>query len=205
MTYDYSLLVEKIIAAIVVDGTIADRMKIVIAECARQRPHLDWAILSSIDFDRDILALNRWLQLAFSNPENKLPSSGLWFGLFNPANENGEASADIYVGTAPGYDRTTIEWAGDIDELDAPNYLGSAVLARIYEIAYGSASGLENDAEYPLVLAYGGIVAHSILARNTLPVALQSLKGAAVGFDSGDVLYLGEFVDSKFISHVRVG
>lgn len=205
MAYDYNFLVEKIIGAIALDGEVADRMKIVIDECARQHPHPDWAIFSNIDFDRDRAALDSWLPTAFSNPDNGNSSSGLWFGLFNPANVSGEASADVYVAVAPDFDGSSIDWTGGIDGLDAPNYLESVVLAKIYEVAYNSTSGLKNAAEYPLTLAYGGIVAHSILQRNTLPMALQRLEGAAVGFDSGDVLYLGEFVDSKFISNVRIG
>ena len=98
-----------------------------------------------------------------------------------------------------------MEWACDIDRPESANYLGSSVLREIYEIAYASPSGLGNNAEYPLMLAYGGIVVHAILAKNSLPAALHGLKGAAVGFDSGDSIFLGEFVASKFISNVRAG
>jgi hypothetical protein len=205
MAYDYNRLFEKIIAAIASDGTITKRMNLVIEECARQRPHADWIDLSRIDFDGDSKALNQWLQVAFAHANSKEIRSGLWFGIFNPANENGEATADLYVGVSPDFEETSNEWAGDIEERELANYLDSNVLARIYSIAYDAPSGLGNDAEYPLALAYAGMAAHSILSVNDMPAALQGLKGAAVGFDSGDLLFLGEFVASQFISNVRAG
>jgi hypothetical protein len=205
MSYDYSRLFEKIVVAVASDGTFTERMNLVIEECARQRPHADWADLSRIDFDSDSTTLNHWLQIAFAHSDNDGACSGLWFGLFNPASENGEATADLYVGVSPDFDDTSIEWAGDIAALELENYLDSTVLERIYSIAYTSPSGLGNDAEYPLALAYGGIAARSVLVNSKLPPSLQKLKGAAVGFDSGDLLFLGKFTASKFFSDVRVG
>jgi hypothetical protein len=205
MTYKYDILFDKIIAAVASDGAIVDRMKIVIDECARQRPHDDWEKLSEIDFDADLPALDSWLQNAYATPADAMTRAGLWFGLFNPVNEAGQASADIYVGVAPEYDGSSIDWACDIEALEPGNYLGSRVLQKIYASAYDSRSGLANDAEYPLVLAYGGIMARSVLAKKSLPAGLHGIKGAVVGFDSGDSLFLGEFVASTFRSNVRAG
>ncbi len=205
MAYDYSILFDKIIVAVSHTGSVTERMKLVIDECARQRPHPDWAELSKIDFEGDATTLNDWLAAAFAGADPNESRIGLWFGLFNPADEHGEASADMYVGASPGFATNSLDWARNIEELRSSNYLNSSVLKAIYSIAYRSPDGLSNDAEYPLVLAYGAIAAHSLLSENALPAALQGLKGAAIGFDSGDLLFLGEFDASRFFSNVRAG
>jgi hypothetical protein len=126
-----------------------------------------------------------WLERAFPSDPLSPTRKGLWFGLFNPT-RHGKTAADVYVGSAPEFGLDDIDWACRLDALLPANYLESSVLSEFYSIAYESAEGLVNDAEYPLVLAYGGMAARSVLTKGTLPTALRGLCGAAVGFDGGD-------------------
>jgi hypothetical protein len=202
MTYAYSRLYDKIIAAVDSEGSIADRMQVVINECAEQRPHSDWSRLANIDFNADDQKIELWLGGAILDPTATHRREGLWFGLFNPIFA-GKPTADIYVSAAPDYDQVSIEWACDIEKRHAGSCLESKILKEIYSIAYESSGGLNNDAEYPLVLAYGGIVAHTALLTMAATYLSAEFRGAAVGFDSGDFLFLGDFDNSKFVSKVR--
>jgi len=185
MAYNYRQLFEKIVRSVADDGPISLRMHAVIAECAQQRPHPDWDRLNELDFDADATNTERWLETAFPNPAHHRLREGLWFGLFNPV-RSGKPTADAYVIAAPNFDETSIEWACDSDEPNQGSYLYSSVLRDIYSIAYASKAGLENDAEYPLVLAYGGIAARTALTRSLRWRFFPKLRGAAAGFDSGD-------------------
>jgi hypothetical protein len=204
MSYDYTRLLEKVIASVTSEAPIPERMSSVISECARQKPHADWERLKSIDFQADAKAIAGWLDNAFASTKVQCDYAGLWFGLFNPVRQ-GKPSADAYVCAAPEFDRKSIEWTDNINKPHQGCYLSSKVLDEIYSIAYESKQGLKNDAEYPLVLAYGAMAAHDLLSRNILPEPLAGLRGAAIGFDSGDFLVLGEFSKRGFVANVEAG
>lgn len=205
MPYDFNRLASIIVQAIAGDDTYERRMGVIIDECAAQNPHPDWDRFRKINFQRDTSKIAGWLPAAFPGAQPKHSRQGLWFGLFNPLDDNEDSTADIYVGVAPEFDSTTMEWACDIEKPNPRNYLGSGVLDEIYKIAYESEDGLENDAEYPLVLGYGGVLARSVLTKFPFPIALRGVRGSAVGFDSGDFLILGEFANGGFVSNVRFG
>jgi hypothetical protein len=200
--YDFEVLYESILAAIAAPGTIGERMAIVIDECERQLPHTDWERMRRIDFEVDLLGLKVWLIEAWIDGAVRRKDQGLWFGLFNPGGVH-DTTADMYVASGPSYDGESLDWPCEIDLRDGVSYLDSEALDDIYRIAYGPHGGLKNDAEYPLALTYAAIAATTALAQNTLPLELASLRGAAVGFDSGDALFLGVFDNLRFCQQVR--
>src|SRR5258708_5019861 len=206
MSYDYARLVEKITEVAAADGTTTQRMVEVLEECARQKPHPDWALFSEIDFEADSIRIERWLSTAFGSQRTHNVVRGLWFGLFNLGDDK-SATVDVYVGGSPRFDADGIAWASEVFPVDERNYLGSEVLHEIYRQAYREAKGsLGNHAEYPLALAYGAIVAIQTLRNEgELPFALTSVVGAAAGFDSGDFLFLGTLEQRHFHKSIRVG
>lgn len=204
MTYDYSLLFTKMIAEVQADTSFQIRMLSVIAECEVQCPHPDWRLLKKIDFNQDVASLSTWLSKAFSEASQSTNFKGLWFGLFNPIYDE-EPTADIYVAASPEFDSGEIEWACDATFSPAEGMLHSKVLDAIYRIAYGKDSGLGNDAEYPLVLAYGAMLAKAALEQAKFKSPFDTLVGAAVGFDSGDSFFLGEFCNGKFVCNIQAG
>ncbi len=204
MAYDYPRLVRKIVDVVSIDSSVTDRMNALISECEAQRPHPHWNQMRQVDFDADNVRISNWLSSAFEAANDHPPACGLWFGLVN-VELAGTESAEAYVAASSAFEATSIDWAAHVERVGEDNYLGSSVLRAIYAQAYGSADGLRNDAEYPLVLAFGAIAARSALMEAYLPSTLKSVRGAAVGFDSGDFLYLGEYSRGKFASHVRAG
>jgi hypothetical protein len=73
-------------------------------------------------------------------------------------------------------------------------YARSQLLAQIYRIAYESPDSLGNNAEYPLVLGFG-VFAAKHLCLSSKPKLLGGGGGSrwiTVGFDSGDLLTLGQ-------------
>ena len=202
MTYDFERLFTSIIDAVASDGSPESRMGAVISECEQQRPHDDWQRFRNIDFSADSASLQPWLAGALSDFGAGKSARGLWFGLFNPVRD-GSPSADLYIGVAPQFNALSVEWACEIARPTQDAYLNSTVLFRIYKEAYAANSGLGNDAEYPLALAYAAIAVRDLLRRQGLPARHDALRGAAVGFDSGDGLFLGTFEGRTFIEDVR--
>jgi hypothetical protein len=71
----------------------------------------------------------------------------------------------------------------------------------MYREAYERSKGLGNDAEYPLGLTYSLLVSAS-LASNVPPslwLGKQFRRLVAAGFDSGDILSIGQVTRSGFV------
>ena len=204
MVYDYPMLFKRIVAAVEATGNFVERMRTVIAECERQRPHADWGLMQNIDFDADTASLPRWLSNSLAEAPTDASYRGLWFGLCNPSIA-GKATADIYVSPTLEFESRSMDWATKVGSVSETYFLNSVVLAAIHNLAYGRKGGLGNAAEYPLALAYGAMAARFVLESDVLPPALTSLLGTAVGFDSGDFLFLGDFQSGKFVTRIKAG
>lgn len=204
MSYDYQKLYAAIIQSVATNGSFTERMHLVIQECEAQVPHPDWAKYRAIDFQADSQSLPQWLEKAFGFGWPNQSSQGLWVGLVQ-TERGGKVAADAYASASPSFSPLSIEWAYKVERNGASSYLRSEVLVAIYRLAYESGQGLGNDAEYPLVLAYGAMATRAALEAPSLPASLANLRGAAVGYDDGDLLFLGEFADGKFVANVRPG
>lgn len=205
MSYDYQKLFDAIVRAVSADGSLGHRMMAVVNECESQLAHKDWVRIRNIDFDADAARLEPWLMRALAEAPTPNSLRGLWFGLNNPL-ALGEVTADIYVAASKSFDETAADWACDADFFPSSGHLNSTGLASIYNTAYSSSNGLANDAEYPLVLAYGAMLARiAIESLNISQCPLPMLEGAAVGFDGGDFLFLGKVEDGLFRAHIRAG
>jgi hypothetical protein len=183
---------------------VAVSMSHLIDQCERVRPHPDWAHLRGLPY-AELSALITWIQEPFRKDSPQVPLKGLWFGLFNPC-PDGLTLADIYVCGSERFDpdSPSASWAVGPAWWPEGRYANSAVLADIYRIAYRAGSRkaeqkgcLGNDAEYPLVLAYGAFAVRALLGAVKPQLLLGKAKslGIAVGFDSGDFVLLGELTD----------
>ena len=204
MAYAYDRLFEVITGAVQSNRSIGERMRLVVTECETQRPHPDWAQFRTLDYSADAEAMTRWLDLALSGEVFEDRYQGLWFGLNNPVRA-GIATADLYAGATAQFESDSLDWATSPIVNPEQCELESAVLASVYRLAYGSEGGLENDAEYPIALAYGAIVSCEVLARSERHAMFKHLRGAAAGFDSGDFLFIGEFENGRFRKCVVAG
>lgn len=201
---DLDAVFAAIIAQVESDGPIGPRVAAVIDACESQFAHRDWARARAIDYDADSGLLAGWLGRAFATHAGPTVQ-GLWFGVANvsPPHDDDAITAELYVAGAPDHSADDLEWAYDRMDVEDENYLGSRVMAALYELAYADEdSGLGNTAEYPLTLAYGAMAARAALEHDALPQTLAHPRGATVGFDGGDAMTLGAMVDGRFVPRV---
>ena len=179
--------------------TLRESMDRIIAECAKGHPHDDWKKLNDLPYD-DLDDLREWIEKPFRKEPSKKKLTGLWFGLFNPVYSS-KPVADMYVCGSTRFDPSTDgSWAVDPDWMPESRYAHSAVLAKLYKIAYRK-EGLGNDAEYPLCLGYGGLAVRDLL-RYTDPSVILGRSpslGIAVGFDSRDSVLVGKLNKSGLV------
>lgn len=202
MGLNHSAIFAKIHELVASDSSASACMSEIIAFCSRDVPHIDWSRLSALDYDGDVASLTSWIAGVFERLPAPFPIQGLWFGLCNPT-DDGKVWADMYVGSVAQYAADDEElgwlWKGEHHYPDDA-YAHSTSLRSIYEIGYTGDSGLGNDAEWPLGLAFGAFAARSLLRGQSARLVASSAKriGVAVGFDSGDMLKIGELTERGF-------
>ena len=118
---------------------------------------------------------------------------------------DGEVTADIYVAGSEHFAPSDIEWACEATFYPKRGRLESDALAGIYRIAYATKESVRNDAEHPLGLACGAMLARAALESISLRGPFRAVEGTAVGFDDGDLLFLGSFRDGRLQLNVTVG
>ena len=182
-------------------------MREILAQCARDFPHDDWSRLAQLDYDGDVASLAGWIGGVFDREPAPFPIQGLWFGLFNPA-EGEKTWADIYVGGMAEYEPGDKEmsWLYQSDRHFPKNAEAHSVgLRQIHEIAYGG--GLGNTAEYPLCLAFGAFAVRALLRGQTTKLvgSTAPVIGVVVGFDSGDMVKVGELTPTNFVPCGKAG
>lgn len=180
-------------------------MRRLIAACERAEPHPDWARLAAVDYAADVPRLRVWFDRVLATDPPPIPLRGLFFDVHQPAYGRGlgKATADLHlVGTAEyDPDDDGLEWLGG-ERYDPPERARSAALHALYGIAYGTHDWrrgprpgvLGNDAEYPLGMSFGLLVAREVLRGRTardLPTDAARV-GVVAGFGEGDIWPLGE-------------
>ncbi|HWB60810.1 MAG TPA: hypothetical protein VG733_15040 [Chthoniobacteraceae bacterium] len=204
MELDLSAIFDSIQELTVSDRSIGDRMKEIIVLCERDVPHRDWAQLSSLEYDKDVSSLTGWIPGVFKKQPAPFPIQALWIGLCNPCTDEQNVWADMYVAAMGQYipDDDEFGWLFENPRHYPKNaYAQSSSLRSIYEIGYNGGGGLENDAEWPLCLAFGAFAIHRLLQFETPRLVGSSAMriGVVVGFDSGDTLKIGELTENGLV------
>lgn len=192
VSYNTETLFAQIINAMRTAPSVSDGYRLIVDHCRTRHPHPDWDRLAALDPQTDITHLERWFRTLLIDEPPPAGIDGLWFGLFNPIDADGQTTADIYA--AGGiYDAEDPDWNIDPQWWPEGRYARSTMLARIYDIAYDEAGGLGNDAEYALCLAYAALLVRH-LGQVTVPDILvggADRRVLVTGFDSGDFIHIG--------------
>lgn len=199
--YDFKKLFLIISKAIAERGPIGARMRSVIDECAAQRPHEDWERFRGINYDADILKAGQWIAGAVDHDNPAQSRRGLWFGIFTTMND-GIESVETYAAVVPHFNSGEDNWTGYVRQ-GRKSYLDSRVGKDIHALAYSSDNALRNDADYPISMAYGGMIACYALMNTHLPPELDQLESVMWGFDDGDILFLGSFKNGEFVPIIK--
>jgi hypothetical protein len=74
---------------------VAPAMKVLLDAASEERPHEDWQRLRDLAYPSGASCIGEWLDRVMA--EDPLPpqADGLWFGLFTPVYDDGEARADV--------------------------------------------------------------------------------------------------------------
>ncbi len=178
---------------------VAPAMKVLLDAASEERPHEDWRLLRDLAYPSGTSFIREWLDRAMA--EEPLPprADGLWFGLFTPVYEDGEARADVYVRGCK-FDPVDPDWACTALWKPQETYAHSELLREVHRIAYGTPKGLGVDAEYPSVLGFTvlSVAAWARASAAAGAAVAHHRRQLVVGFDAGDMIHVGEFDGRRF-------
>ncbi|HEY2516150.1 MAG TPA: hypothetical protein VGI39_35005 [Polyangiaceae bacterium] len=174
-------------------------MRALFDAASEEGPHEDWRRLRELPYRSGASFIREWLDRVMAEEPPPRAADGLWFGLFTPFYEDGEARADAYVHGCK-FDPIDGDWACTALWKPRGAYARSNLLRDVHRVAYSAPEGLGVDAEYPAVL---GFVALSVAAwargaaANGASIA-RDRRQLVVGFDSGDRVHVGELEERTF-------
>ena len=186
--------------------SIGEYMSCLIDVHARKYPNGNWSPFCSIEYEREIHRLKYvWFPRAiYGQPPARVPVAGLWFGLFLPiriTEQGKETLADFYVsGTKEFCIDGNADWASVPIYVPEDECANSKVLASIYRLAHVADKGFGRiDYQYLCVGFVAAAVAELLKDFDcSLIVGIEEPVGVAVGWNSGDPLYIGHMTRRGF-------
>ena len=178
-------------------GDVSDAMEIAFAYCDAANPANQplWRELRLLDFNADLVQLTEWIVTLLRTSPVPGDISALWFGLYNPCDDEGMESSQFYCSGSRTYAPCgpCPDWHCSTDYIPEGRYATSTILPELFGRTY-DLPGTEN-------YLGGAVLCHSYLAatlaqwcRDTSVVRLLNegnIKAVAFGHDSGDVYFAG--------------
>jgi hypothetical protein len=207
----FNLLIEQLYRS---SSNITEDMAVIISDCEQLLPHAGWQLLREIDYETDLQILkNEWLQRALIEKPSDFIIQGIWIGIVNYGTENDEYS-DMYfsAGTLCNDEKLDMNWTHQLQYFPKAGFANSSALRSIYKIAkdIGDAESDSGNhypstdfghvAEYTCCLSYAAFAVKYIFQEvdSTLISNGGQSSCIAVGFDSGDALFLGRLTPDNF-------
>lgn len=170
-----------------------------------QIPHPSWSELGSFDAEDEIRHARQWMPRALNRAPCPFPVRGAFFGLSEFQDATGADYADLYFGLMGDYHPADIQarWLHR-----GPRYYPENCYLRSSALKRGGMICQSGDPDF--VLGAPGHIVFSLsfaalLLRHVLDGAVFALLhgtreiGLACGFDSGDLLRLGELTETGFV------
>lgn len=169
-------------------------MNVLLDAASEERPHEHWLRLRELAYPSGASFIREWLDRVIAEDPPPPQADGLWFGLFMPVYDDGEARSDVYVHGCK-FDPVDGDWACTPLWKPRGAYAHSDLLREVHRIAYGTAQGLGVDAEYPAVLGFAAlsVAAWARASAAAGATIVRQRRQLVVGFDAGDMIHVGEF------------
>lgn len=173
---------------------LPDGMSELLGLCRNTEPSQVWDELLDLDYEIDFRRLTTWLERLLANEPPPPNTNGLWFGLCNPYLDDGKPTSCLYLAGSDHFDASDhdFEWACVPNYFPEGRYSRSSVLTTIYRALSVHEGDVASQGEYTLCLGYSCMVVAEWCRGPQREKLLDecTLRGVAVGFDSGDSLLI---------------
>lgn len=164
-----------------------DGMQQWIDYCEKQLPAGVWSKLRKLDFDADYDRLTFWAVDLLRDEPPPVAINGLWFGLFNPCDDDGNnAVCQVYMAGSKRYGKP--DWPCSPEYWPEGRYASSCVLPELYRRCEKLKDGGTYFGELVLCHGYMALVLARWCRGPMRDRLLGDAKSRAIAFghDSGD-------------------
>lgn len=207
MEFDYPKFYERLETEVRKSTDFSASLAALMEWGAQQMPHPDWSRLGAIPVDNEIQSARRWLPRVLKRAPCPFPVRGAYFGLGEFADRTGGEYADLYFGLMSQYSPGDKEWL-----FAKPRHYPNAAYLKSKGLKEGGL--LCNRETTPPGLGTPGHICFSVgfaalLLRHLLDKEVFHLLGGTApigvvtGFDSGDLLQLGEITADGFVANAE--
>ncbi len=170
-------------------------MRRLIAMCGELIPDADFEGLKAMDWNSDLASLEAWMEdLLVTEPPPK-DTNAFWFGLFEGQDEDGP-SCFLYVAGSNKHKKgeDAADWPVGPTWFPELRYADSQCLRDLYRATRPEDAGedVAELGEMILCLGYACLVISHLCRKFAPQLADGTVRFAACGWDSGDILPLGE-------------
>lgn len=165
---------------------VSEFMSDVLRACRGQLRRKAWSQFEALPYEEDLERCGSLILNVVAKEPPEIQIEGFWFGIGNPIRE-GEPVSDLYFMGHDSYEPTD-DWAGEMKYEPRDSWAHSEVLASIHKLA--EESGLFNNADYPMELAYASFLARACVRRYREATGSDPV-GLSAGFQDGDLIHFG--------------
>jgi hypothetical protein len=165
-------------------------------------PNIDWPSVGEIEIQEDVQRLLPAIEAIFVEDPPEITLQGIYFSICNirnPIHVREFPCLGVQVIGSSMYtdDDPFADWAAEAEYHPMNGILHLSSLQKMYELIHACRSLIKEQVEYAMSMALVACILRCVLgARVVYDSETSNLLGVALGFDSGEVLYLGDF---KFV------
>lgn len=191
-----TLLIENIVTNA---KSIQDGWRTLLKEAAAMQPADVWKTLEGLDVGDDLAYREIWFKMLLRTEPPPESVRAFWFGIFDRSGEKkGESLATLYACGSERYElenRYDFDWAVNPKWFPERRYASSDILDAISREANRMKSGeLREALSYFLTLGYASLLVRftvGAISKAKAPYLSRTKRPLAVGFDSGDGVFIG--------------
>jgi hypothetical protein len=174
-----------------------------------QLPHSDWSRLAVFDAAKEIQSAKRWLPRILKREPCRFTVRGAFIGLGEFQDSDGIEFADLYFGLMSAYDPADpkLQWLFSTPRHYPSNaYLASKALQQGGLLCNRKAAppGLGTPGHICFSVSFASLLLRHALDGDVFrTIGGTAPIGVVTGFDSGDLLHLGEITNDGFIPNKK--
>jgi hypothetical protein len=205
MGIDYARFYEQLQSEVRVSTDFAASMVVLMDWGAQHLPHSDWARLAAFDAEKELQLAREWLPKVLKKTPCPFPIRSAYFGLGEFEDRDGVEFADLYFGLTSVYDPADSELKWLYSE---PRHYPDEAYLKSKALRQGGllcnresvSPSLGTPGHICFSVGFAALLLRHLLDGNVFRLFAGTAPiGVVTGFDSGDLLRLGEITANEFV------
>jgi hypothetical protein len=172
---------------------------------AQAVPHPSWEILKAYDYSEEVSRVEPWIKRVLKRAPCPFPIRAIYFGLGERANHKRVEYAELYFGLFSRYDSADQKsgwlWTKPSHYPNRAYLLSKTLQAGGVLCNEDEENGLGTDGHIIFSLGFSALLLANALDGRIAAQLGGETVGLVLGFDSGDLIRLGELACGGFVAN----